>query len=181
MEANTPMAKLGDFFGGGARGYDPSRPSNMVSSISAGTTAMGDRQDPEAVKAQAEAEALEGSLKTKQAMASLSASYLKALKDLSTSIDSTDMGRLESLVHKSFGYTIGLDGNLRGIGGKAIKEEDQMKVNKKLLDAGNKFKTGGFQAVLELLATDGKPKPNSNTIIGNKSIQDKINKAQEGQ
>jgi len=181
MEANTPMAKLGDFFGGVARGYDPSRPSNMVSSISAGTTAMGDRQDPEAVKAQAEAEALEGSLKTKQAMASLSASYLKALKDLSTSIDSTDMGRLESLVHKSFGYTIGLDGNLRGIGGKAIKEEDQMKVNKKLLDAGNKFKTGGFQAVLELLATDGKPKPNSNTIIGNKSIQDKINKAQEGQ
>lgn len=181
MEANTPMAKLGDFFGGVARGYDPTRPSNMVSSISAGTTAMGDRQDPEAVKAQAEAEALEGSLKTKQAMASLSASYLKALKDLSTSIDSTDMGRLESLVHKSFGYTIGLDGNLRGIGGKAIKEEDQMKVNKKLLDAGNKFKTGGFQAVLELLATDGKTEPNSNTIIGNKSIQDKINKAQEGQ
>jgi len=104
-------------------------------------------------------------------MAELSKDYLKAVKDLSSDIDASDMGRIVDIVYKSFGYTIGPDGNLRGIGGKALKEGDQMKVNKKLLEATNKYKTGGFSAVAELLAKDSKEKPetpkNNDTIINN--------------
>jgi len=69
-EKDTFMGRLGEFAQGVAAGYDPTRPQTMVGSLAAGAGAIQER-DPEMVKAQAEAEALEGSLKTKQAMAEL--------------------------------------------------------------------------------------------------------------
>ena len=69
-EKDTFMGRLGEFAQGVAAGYDPTRPQTMAGSLAAGAGAVQER-DPEMVKAQAEAEALEGSLKTKQAMAEL--------------------------------------------------------------------------------------------------------------
>jgi hypothetical protein len=172
-EKDTFMGRLGEFAQGVAAGYDPTKPQTMVGSLAAGAGAVQERQ-PEIAKAQAEAEALEGSLKTKQAMAELSKDYIKAIKDLSSDIDASEMGRIVDIVYKSFGYTIGLDGNLRGIGGKAISEEEQMKVNKKLLDATNQYKLGGFTAVAKLLS-QGNVKPKDpkkdGTIINNEKIK----------
>lgn len=169
---NTLLNAIGEFAQGVAAGYDPTRPQTMVGSLAAGAGAITERQDPEMVKAQAEAEALEGNIKTKQAMAELSKDYLKAVKDLSGDIDSSEMGRLVDMVYKSFGYTLDAAGNLRGLGGKALKEEDQMKVNKKLLEATNKYKSGGFSAVADLLAQGStaneknSKKDSTNTITG---------------
>ena len=173
-QKDTFMGRLGEFAQGVAAGFDPTKPQTMAGSLAAGTAAVKDRE-PDIVKAQAEAEALEGGLKTKQAIAELSKDYLKAIKDLSNDIDASDMGRIVDIVYKSFGYTIGPDGNLRGIGGKAISAEEQMKVNKKLLDATNQYKSGGFTAVAELLAEDNKVKPKDpnkkdGTIINNPKI-----------
>jgi hypothetical protein len=173
-QKDTFMGRLGEFAQGVAAGFDPTKPQTMAGSLAAGTAAVKDRQS-EIAKAEAEAEALEGGLKTKQAMAELSKDYIKAIKDLSNDIDASDMGRIVDIVYKSFGYTIGPDGNLRGIGGKAISAEEQMKVNKKLLDATNQYKSGGFTAVAELLAEDNKVKPKdpnkNNTIINNDKIK----------
>ena len=172
-EKDTFIGRLGEFAQGVASGYDPTKPQSMAGSLAAGTAAVQERE-PDIVKAQAEAEALEGSLKTKQAIAELSKDYIKAIKDLSNDIDASDMGRIVDIVYKSFGYTIGPDGNLRGIGGKAISAEEQMKVNKKLLDATNQYKSGGFTAVAKLLAEDNKVKPKDpkkdGTIINNPKI-----------
>ena len=174
MEKDTFMGRLGEFAQGVAAGFDPTKPQSMAGSLAAGTAAIQERQ-PEITKAEAEAEALEGNLKTKQAMAELSQNYIKAIKDLSNDIDASDMGRIVDIVYKSFGYTIGPDGNLRGIGGKAISSEEQMKVNKKLLDATKEYKSGGFTAVAELLAEDNKVKPKDpkkdGTIINNDKIK----------
>ena len=176
MGKDTFLNRLGEFAQGVAAGYDPTRPQSMASSLAAGASAVQERQDPDIIKAQTEAEALESDIKTKQAMAELSKDYLKAVKDLSGDIDSSEMGRLVDMVYRSFGYTLDAAGNLRGINGKAIKEEDQMKVNKKLLEATNKYKSGGFSAVADLLAnssTTNKEDPNKNkqnVIIKNEKI-----------
>jgi hypothetical protein len=174
MGKDTFLNRLGEFAQGVAAGYDPTRPQTMTGSLAAGASAVQERQDPELIKAQTEAEALEGNIKTKQAMAELSKDYLKAVKDLSGDIDSSEMGRLVDMVYKSFGYTLDAAGNLRGLGGKALKEEDQMKVNKKLLEATNKYKSGGFSAVADLLAQGSKEKPETlkknDTIINNPKI-----------
>jgi hypothetical protein len=168
---NTLLNAVGEFAQGVAAGYDPTRPQTMVGSLAAGAGAITERRDPDVIRAETEAEGLEGDIKTRQAMAELSKDYLKAVKDLSGDIDSSEMGRLVDMVYKSFGYTLDAAGNLRGIGGKALKEGDQMKVNKKLLEATNKYKTGGFSAVANLLAQDSEEKPetpknNNDTIVG---------------
>jgi len=185
MGKDTFLNRLGEFAQGVAAGYDPTKPQSMAGSLAAGASAVQERQDPDVIKAQTEAEALESSIKTKQAMAELSKDYLKAVKDLSSDIDASDMGRIVDIVYKSFGYTIGPDGNLRGIGGKAISAEEQMKVNKKLLDATNQYKSGGFTAVAELLAQSETKSKDSDkkdsTIMGNTNIQNKIKEAQGGQ
>jgi len=171
---DTFLNRLGEFAQGVAASYDPTKPQTMAGSLAAGAGAITERQDPDVIRAEVEAEGLEGDIKTRQAMAELSKDYLKAVKDLSSDIDSSEMGRLVDMVYKSFGYTLDAAGNLRGIGGKALKEGDQMKVNKKLLEATNKYKTGGFSAVAELLAKDSKEKPetpkNNDTIINNPKI-----------
>jgi hypothetical protein len=171
---NTLLNAVGEFAQGVAAGYDPTKPQTMAGSLAAGAGAIQERQDPDVIRAEVEAEGLEGDIKTRQAMAELSKDYLKAVKDLSGDIDSSEMGRLVDMVYKSFGYTLDAAGNLRGIGGKALKEGDQMKVNKKLLEATNKYKTGGFSSVADLLAQDSEEKPETpkknDTIINNPKI-----------
>ena len=70
MEKDTFMGRLGEFAQGVAAGFDPTKPQSMAGSLAAGAGAIQERQ-PEIAKAQAEAEALESSLKTKQAIAEL--------------------------------------------------------------------------------------------------------------
>ena len=117
-------------------------------------------------------------------MAELSQNYIKAIKDLSSDIESKDFNAIKSAVYNSFGFTLGPDGKLRGMGGKALKAADQLIVDKALADSLVKFKSGGYTAVTEFLA---KPKKTStlgggvNTIVGNKNIQNKIKEVQGGQ
>jgi hypothetical protein len=182
-EKDTFMGRLGEFAQGVAAGYDPTRPQTMAGSLAAGAGAVQER-NPEMVKAQAEAEALEGSLKTKQAMAELSKDYIKAIKDLSSDIESKDFNAIKDAVYNSFGYTIGPDKKLRGFGGKALKAEDQLIVDKALADSLVEFKSGGYTAVTEFLS---KPKKTStldgggDTIVRNKNIEKKMETAKGGQ
>ena len=169
---NTLLNAVGEFAQGVAAGYDPTRPQTMVGSLAAGAGAITERQDPEMVKAQAEAEALEGSLKTKQAMAELTKDYLKVVKDLGNSIDDTAFNTIEDAVYKSFGYTIDASGNLRGIGGKPIKEGSQIDILKRQAEAIQKYKEGGYEGLAEFLSEakttnkENTSKDSTNTITG---------------
>ena len=185
-EQDTFMGRLGTFAQGVAGSFDPTKPQSLAGSLAGGIKAVDEAnlQDPELVKAQAEAEGIEGEIKTQQAMAELSKDYLKAIKELSNDVDSTDMGRIVDMVYKSFGYTVGPDGNLRGIGGKALLAKDQVDVNKKLLEAVNIYKSKGFTGVAQLLSTVGTSTgggDKNNTILKNENIQKKIKEGQGGQ
>ena len=156
-EQDTFMGRLGTFAQGVAGSFDPTKPQSLAGSLAGGIKAVDEAnlQDPELVKAQAEAEGIEGDIKTQQAMAELSKDYLKAISDLSKDIESKDFNAIKSAVYNSFGYTIGPDNKLRGFGGKALLAKDQLIVDKALADALIKFKSGGYTAVTEFLA---KPK-----------------------
>ena len=184
-EQDTFMGRLGTFAQGVAGSFDPTKPQSLAGSLAGGIKAVEEAniQDPELVKAQVEAEGIEGDIKTQQAMAELSKDYIKAISDLSKDIESKDFNAIKSAVYNSFGYTIGPDNKLRGFGGKALKAGDQLIVDKALADALIKFKSGGYTAVTEFLA---KPKKTSTlgkgqTIINNPTIQNKIKEGQGGQ
>ena len=173
MEKDTFMGRLGEFAQGVAAGYDPTKPQTMAGSLSAGTAAVKDRQ-PDITKAEAEAEALEGNLKTKQAMAELSKDYIKAIKDLSNDIEGADFNNIEDAVYKSFGFTLTADGKLQGIGGNPITEQQQLQILKKQADAIQVFKSKGYDGLAKFLAQgEVKPKdPNKDgTIINNDKIK----------
>jgi virulence-associated protein VapD len=171
-EKDTFIGRLGEFAQGVAAGYDPTKPQTMAGSLAAGASAVQER-DPEMAKAQAEAEGLEGSLKTKQVMAELTKDYLKAIKDLSSDIEDAEFNNIEDAVYKSFGFTVGSDGKLQGIGGKAITEEQQLKILKKQADAIKIFKSKGYSGLANFLA-QGEVKPKDpkkdGTIINNPKI-----------
>jgi len=173
MGKDTFMGRLGEFAQGVAAGFDPTKPQTMAGSLAAGTAAVKDRE-PDIVKAQAEAEALEGGIKTKQAIAELSKDYLKAIKDLSNDIEGADFNNIEDAVYKSFGFTLTADGKLQGIGGKPITEAQQLKILKKQADAIQIFKSKGYDGLAKFLAQgEVKPKdPNKKdgTIINNPKI-----------
>lgn len=116
LKANTPMAKLGDFFGGVARGYDPSRPSNMVSSISAGTEAMGDVQDPEAIKAALEQEVIKGNISIAEARMKLANLGLKTAVTMDKL--NTDPFKFEAPSYAEVGSI--LNGRIRNDKGETI-------------------------------------------------------------
>ena len=184
-EQDTFMGRLGTFAQGVAGSFDPTKPQSLAGSLAGGIKAVDEAnlQDPELVKAQAEAEGIEGDIKTQQAMAELSKDYIKAISDLSKDIESKDFNAIKSAVYNSFGYTIGPDNKLRGFGGKALLAKDQLIVDKALADALIKFKSGGYTAVTEFLA---KPKKTSTlgksqTIINDPNIKKEIEKAQGGQ
>ena len=183
-EQDTFMGRLGTFAQGVAGSFDPTKPQSLAGSLAGGIKAVEEAniQDPELAKAQAEAEGIEGDIKTQQAMAELSKDYIKAIGDLSKDIESKDFNAIKSAVYNSFGYTIGPDNKLRGFGGKALKAGDQLIVDKALADALIKFKSGGYTAVTEFLS---KPKKTSTlgkgqTIINNPTIKKEIEKAKEG-
>ena len=184
-EQDTFMGRLGTFAQGVAGSFDPTKPQSLAGSLAGGIKAVDEAnlQDPELVKAQAEAEGIEGDIKTQQAMAELSKDYIKAISDLSKDIESKDFNAIKSAVYNSFGYTIGPDNKLRGFGGKALLAKDQLIVDKALADALIKFKSGGYTAVTEFLS---KPKKTSTlgksqTIINDPNIKKEIEKAQGGQ
>ena len=173
MEKDTFMGRLGEFAQGVAAGYDPTKPQTMAGSLAAGTAAIQERQ-PEITKAEAEAEALEGNLKTKQAIAELSKDYIKAIKDLSNDIEGADFNNIEDAVYKSFGFTLTADGKLQGIGGNPITEQQQLQILKKQADAIQVFKSKGYDGLAKFLAQgEVKPKdPNKDgTIINNDKIK----------
>ena len=172
-EKDTFIGRLGEFAQGVASGYDPTKPQTMAGSLAAGTAAVKERQ-PEITKAEAEAEALEGSLKTKQVIAELSKDYIKAINDLSTDIEGSDFNNIEDAVYKSFGFTLTADGKLQGIGGKAITEGQQLEILKKQADAIKIFKSQGYDGLAKFLA-QGNVKPKDpdkkdGTIINNPKI-----------
>ena len=173
MGKDTFMGRLGEFAQGVAAGYDPTKPQTMAGSLAAGTAAIQERQ-PEITKAEAEAEALEGNLKTKQAIAELSKDYIKAIKDLSNDIEGADFNNIEDAVYKSFGFTLTADGKLQGIGGNPITEQQQLQILKKQADAIQVFKSKGYDGLAKFLAQgEVKPKdPNKDgTIINNDKIK----------
>ncbi len=172
MGKDTFMSRLGEFAQGVAGGFDPTKPQSMASSLAAGASAVQERQDPEIIKAQTEAEGLESGLKTKQAMAELTKDYLKAIKELSNDIEGTDFNNIEDAVYKSFGFTIGSDGKLQGIGGKAITEQNQLEILKRQAEAIEIFKSNGYEGLAQFLA-EGKVKPKdpNATIINNPKIK----------
>jgi len=174
MEKDTFMGRLGEFAQGVAAGYDPTKPQTMAGSLSAGTAAIQERQ-PEIAKAQAEAEALEGNLKTKQAIAELSKDYIKAIKDLSNDIEDAEFNNIEDAVYKSFGFTVGSDGKLQGIGGKAITEAQQLEILKKQAEAIRVFKSKGYSGLANFLA-QGEVKPKDPKKDGSIINNPKINK-----
>ena len=173
MGKDTFIGRLGEFAQGVAAGYDPTKPQTMAGSLAAGTAAIQERQ-PEITKAEAEAEALEGNLKTKQAIAELSKDYIKAIKDLSNDIEGADFNNIEDAVYKSFGFTLTADGKLQGIGGNPITEQQQLQILKKQADAIQVFKSKGYDGLAKFLAQgEVKPKdPNKDgTIINNDKIK----------
>ena len=174
MEKDTFMGRLGEFAQGVAAGYDPTKPQTMAGSLSAGTAAIQERQ-PEITKAEAEAEALEGNLKTKQAIAELSKDYIKAIKDLSNDIEDAEFNNIEDAVYKSFGFTVGSDGKLQGIGGKAITEAQQLEILKKQAEAIRVFKSKGYSGLANFLA-QGEVKPKDPKKDGSIINNPKINK-----
>jgi hypothetical protein len=106
-------------------------------------------------------------------MAELTKDYLKAIKDLSSDIEDAEFNNIEDAVYKSFGFTVGSDGKLQGIGGKAITEEQQLKILKKQADAIKIFKSKGYSGLANFLA-QGEVKPKDpkkdGTIINNPKI-----------
>ena len=176
MGKDTFLNRLGEFAQGVAAGYDPTRPQSMAGSLAAGASAVQERQDPELIKAQTEAEGLEGDIKTKQAMSELTKDYLKVVKDLGNSIDDTAFNTIEDAVYKSFGYTLDASGQLRGIGGKPIKEGGQIDILKRQAEAIQKYKEDGYEGLAKFLSeakTTNKEDPNKNeqnVIIKNDKI-----------
>ena len=124
---NTLLNAVGEFAQGVAAGYDPTRPQTMVGSLAAGAGAVQER-DPEMVKAQAEAEALEGSLKTKQAMFELTNEYMKAAKNLGVDFKVADSNDLRKDVALKFGYRLNDDGDIVTQEGKQINPSDASKI-----------------------------------------------------
>ncbi len=184
-EQNTFMGRLGTFAQGVAEGFDPTKPQTMAGSLAAGAKAVQDKvQDPELVKAEAEAEGIEGEIKTQQAMAEISKNYLKAIGELSNDIEGADFNNIEDAVYKSFGFTLSADGKLQGIGGKPITEQQQLEILKKQKTALEIFKTQGYQGVANFLAGGNKIKkrtPGPDTIVGSENIKKQLEKAKGGQ
>jgi hypothetical protein len=126
-EKDTFMGRLGEFAQGVAAGYDPTRPQTMVGSLAAGAGAVQER-DPEMAKAQAEAEALEGSLKTKQAMFELTNEYMKAAKNLGVDFKVADSNDLRKDVALKFGYRLNDNGDIVTQEGKQINPDDASQI-----------------------------------------------------
>jgi hypothetical protein len=126
-EKDTFMGRLGEFAQGVAAGYDPTRPQTMAGSLAAGAGAVQER-DPEMVKAQAEAEALEGSLKTKQAMFELTNEYMKAAKNMGIDFKESVSNDLRKDVALKFGYTLNNNGDIVTQDGKQINPDDASKI-----------------------------------------------------
>ena len=180
-EQDTFMGRLGTFAQGVAGSFDPTKPQSLAGSLAGGIKAVEEAnlQDPELVKAQAEAEGIEGDIKTQQAMAEISKNYLKAIGELSNDIEGADFNNIEDAVYKSFGFTLSADGKLQGIGGKPITEQQQLEILKKQKTALEIFKTQGYQGVANFLAGGNQIKkrtPGPDTIIGNENIKNKIKK-----
>ena len=179
------MGRLGTFAQGVAEGFDPTKPQTMAGSLVAGAKAVQDKvQDPELVKAEAEAEGIEGEIKTQQAMAEISKNYLNAIGELSNDIEGADFNNIEDAVYKSFGFTLSADGKLQGIGGKPITEQQQLEILKKQKTALEIFKTQGYQGVANFLAGGNKIKkrtPGPDTIVSNIKIMEQLEKAKGGQ
>ncbi len=172
MGKDTFMGRLGEFAQGVAGGFDPTRPQSMAGSLAAGAGAIKERQDPEIIKAQTEAEGLESGLKTKQVMAELTKDYLKAIKELSNDIEGADFNNIEDAVYKSFGFTLTADGKLQGIGGKPVTEQQQLQILKKQAEAIEVYKSKGYEGLAQFLAQgEVKPKDPNATVINNPKIQ----------
>ena len=127
MEKDTFMGRLGEFAQGVAAGYDPTKPQTMAGSLSAGTAAVKDRQ-PDITKAEAEAEALEGNLKTKQAMFELTNEYMKAAKSMGVDFKVADSNDLRKDVALKFGYRLNDNGDIVTQEGKQINPDDASQI-----------------------------------------------------
>ncbi len=154
---NTLLNAIGEFAQGVAGSYDPTRPQTMVGSLAAGAGAITERQDPEMVKAQAEAEALEGSLKTKQAMAELTKDYLKVASDLGTDFEVSDSNDLRKDVALKFGYKLNENKEIVKEDGTPLTQQASDKVfnmYKKALDTYLAYGGGskGKQKAVEFIA-----------------------------
>tara|TARA_R100000322_G_scaffold154974_1_gene113973 strand:+ start:835 stop:2469 length:1635 start_codon:yes stop_codon:yes gene_type:complete len=126
-EKDTFIGRLGEFAQGVAAGYDPTKPQTMAGSLAAGASAVQER-DPEMAKAQAEAEGLEGSIKTKQAMFELTNEYMKAAKNLGVDFKVADSNDLRKDVALKFGYRLNDDGDIVTQDGKQINPSDASQI-----------------------------------------------------
>jgi hypothetical protein len=181
MEKDTFMGRLGEFAQGVAAGFDPTKPQSMAGSLAAGTAAIQERQ-PEIAKAQAEAEALESSLKTKQVIAEL-------YKNLQGSgLKETEVNTIMKQVGTKYGAMFSEEAGGFVIDGKPVDTPTANMITKDILGAmnaantasGNKFIAAQNYIVDSIDKKSNDDKKNQTAVSGlsekNKKLLDKFNK-----
>jgi len=186
---NTLLNAIGEFAQGVASSYDPTKPQTMAGSLAAGAGAVQERQDPDIIKAQTEAEALESGIKTKQAMAELTKDYIKAASDLGTDFEVADSNDLRKDVALKFGYKLNENKEIVKEDGTPLTQQASDKVfnmYKKALDKYLAFGGGakGKQKAVEFIAGQsslltGLDGDNKGSSLDDKETQDYINKVEK--
>jgi hypothetical protein len=177
MGKDTFLNRLGEFAQGVAAGYDPTRPQSMAGSLAAGASAVQERQDPDIIKAQAEAEGLESNIKNKQVLA-------KLYNDLKvTGLESGEVNTIMKQVGSKYGAMFSEDAGGFVIDGKPVDTATANMITKDILgamNAANSSSSNKFIAAQQFIVdTLSKKKdnndPGNQTIIKNSEIQKKIN------
>ena len=152
QEQDTFMGRLGTFAQGVAEGFDPTKPQTMAGSLAAGAKAVQDKvQDPDMVKAEAEAESLENQIKTKQAMAEL----YKNFKN--TGLKNTEVNTIMKQVGLKYGAVFSEDAGGFVINGKPADTATSNKIIKDVLgalEAANNAEDNKFIAAQQYLVTE---------------------------
>ena len=174
---DTFMNRLGEFAQGVAAGFDPTKPQSMAGSLAAGASAVQERQDPDIIKAQAEAEGLESNIKNKQVLA-------KLYNDMKvTGLESGEVNTIMKQVGSKYGAMFSEDAGGFVIDGKPVDTATANNITKDVLGAmnaansasGNKFIAAQQFIVNTLPKTEGDNDESGNqTIINNTEIKKKI-------
>jgi len=173
---DTFINRLGEFAQGVAGSYDPTKPQTMAGSLAAGAGSIGERRDPNVIRAEAEAEGLESNIKNRQVMA-------KLYKDMEvTGLDSGEVNTIMKQVGSKYGAMFSEDAGGFVIDGKPVDTKTANNITKDILGAmnaansssSNKFIAAQQFIVGTLPKTKGNNDPGNQTIIKNSEIQKKL-------
>lgn len=170
-EQDTFMNRLGTFAQGVAGSFDPTKPQSLAGSLAGGIKAVEEAnlQDPELAKAQAEAEGLEGQIKTRQAMAEL----YKGLKG--TGLKSPEVNTIMKQVATKYGAMFSENTGFV-IDGQPVDDDTALLISNDILGAlkaANNAEGNKFIAAQNYLVTPNSSNNNNNnddkTLVGNLS------------